>query len=196
MTPGFYHAPHTKLNSGSPSAKQYRNLCSRSPSLYQDLSACHDWPVQEAFVDMPIKMKGNSKRTSGNSLSPLGAQNNGIGAAAQTSLTDVKLRLRRRLLGSLCTDVPQPSGKIGTSVHRLATGLKALTMFTIFYCWQISMNAGIIPEYALISIPIQSVPTSMEVTVVIVIEVIWRITIQACLRESSLTVQVRIIFPC
>ena len=57
------------------------------------------------------------------------------------------------------------------------------------------MNAGIIPEYALISIPIQSVPTSMEVTVVIVIEVIWRITIQACLRESSLTVQVRIIFP-
>ena len=39
------------------------------------------------------------------------------------------------------------------------------------------MNAGTIPEYALISIPIQSVPTSMEVTVVIVIEVIWRITI-------------------
>ena len=57
------------------------------------------------------------------------------------------------------------------------------------------MNAGTIPEYALISIPIQSVPTSMEVTVVIVIEVIWRITIQACLRGSSLTVRVRIIFP-
>ena len=58
------------------------------------------------------------------------------------------------------------------------------------------MNAGIILEYALISIPIQSVPTSMEVTVVIVIEVIWRITIQAFLRGSSLTVRVRIIFPC
>jgi len=58
------------------------------------------------------------------------------------------------------------------------------------------MNARLIPEYALISIPIQSVPTSMEVTVVIVIEVIWRITIQASPRASSLTVQVRIIFPC
>ena len=69
MTPGFYPAPQTKLNSGSPSAKQCRNLCSGYPSLYQDLSARHDWPVQEAFVDMPIKMKENSKRTSGNLLS-------------------------------------------------------------------------------------------------------------------------------
>ena len=30
----------------------------------------HDWPAKKAFVDLPIKMKGNSKRTSGNSLSP------------------------------------------------------------------------------------------------------------------------------
>ena len=35
----------------------------------------HDWPVKNAIVDLPIEMKGNSKRTSGNSLSPLGAQN-------------------------------------------------------------------------------------------------------------------------
>ena len=34
--------------------------------------------------------------TSGNSLSPLGAQNKDFGAALQTLLTGVKLRLRRR----------------------------------------------------------------------------------------------------
>ena len=43
-------------------------------------------------------MKGNSKRPSGNSLSMLGAQNKHLGAALQTLLTKVKLRLRRRLL--------------------------------------------------------------------------------------------------
>ena len=37
--------------------------------------------VEKAIVDLPIKMKGNSKRTSGNSLSPLGPQNKNIGAA-------------------------------------------------------------------------------------------------------------------
>ena len=46
---------------------------------------------------MPISMEGNSKRTSGNSFTPLGAQNKDIGAASQTLLTRVKLRLRRRL---------------------------------------------------------------------------------------------------
>ena len=29
--------------------------------LYQDLSMCHDWPVKNVCVDLPIKMKGNSK---------------------------------------------------------------------------------------------------------------------------------------
>ena len=32
----------------------------------------HDWPVEKAIVDLPIRMKGNSKRISGNLLSPLG----------------------------------------------------------------------------------------------------------------------------
>ena len=65
--------------------------------MYQDLRAQHDWPVENTIVDLPIKTKENSKGTSGNSLSPLGAQNENIGAASQTSLTEVKLRLRRRL---------------------------------------------------------------------------------------------------
>ena len=43
-------------------------------------------------------MKGNSKRPSGNSLCILGAQNKHLGAASQTLLTKVKLRLQRRLL--------------------------------------------------------------------------------------------------
>ena len=42
-----------------------------------------DWPVKKTIVDLPIRMKGNSKRISGNTLSPLGAQNRDIGAASQ-----------------------------------------------------------------------------------------------------------------
>ena len=37
-------------------------------SLFQDLSSA-------MIVDLPIRLKGNSKPTSGNSFSPLGAQN-------------------------------------------------------------------------------------------------------------------------
>ena len=43
------------------------------------------------------RMKQDLKRTTGNSLSPLVTQNKIIGAALQTLLTEVKLRLRRRL---------------------------------------------------------------------------------------------------
>ena len=66
-------------------------------SFYQDVRTRHDWPVKKATVDLPIKMMGNSKRFSGNSLSPLGAHNKDIGSSLQTLLTEVKLPLRRRL---------------------------------------------------------------------------------------------------
>ena len=33
------------------------------PPVYQDLSTCHDWSVKKAIADLPIRMKGNSKRT-------------------------------------------------------------------------------------------------------------------------------------
>ena len=64
----------------------------RNPSFgpqnaYQDLSTRHNWPVKIAIVDLPISLKGNSKRISGNSLSPFGAQNKDISAAWQTLLT-------------------------------------------------------------------------------------------------------------
>ena len=51
--------------------------------MYQDLSTRHDWPVRNPIVYLSIKMKGKLKRTSGNSLSPLGAQNGDFGAASQ-----------------------------------------------------------------------------------------------------------------
>ena len=44
--------------------------------------------VKKAIVDLPIRLKGNSKRNSGNSLSPLEAQNKDLGTASQTLLTD------------------------------------------------------------------------------------------------------------
>ena len=51
------------------SAKQRRNPGCRTPPVYQDLSTRHDWPIKNTTVDLPIRLKGNSKRTSGNSLS-------------------------------------------------------------------------------------------------------------------------------
>ena len=47
------------------------------------------------IVDLPIKVKGNSKHSSGNSLSPLGAQNKDISATSQMLLTKVKLPLQQ-----------------------------------------------------------------------------------------------------
>ena len=72
--------------------------CSGPPPVYQDLITRYDWPVQKAIVDQPINMKGNSKHTSGTLLSPFEAQNKDLGAALQTSVNEVKLRLPRRQL--------------------------------------------------------------------------------------------------
>ena len=56
-------------------------------------------------------MKGSSKRTCGNSMSPLGGGGGGVqkkdlGAASPTLLTGVKLQLQRRLF--------KPSGEISS----------------------------------------------------------------------------------
>ena len=68
------------------------------PPFYQDLGTYHDWPlVKVAIVDFPVSLKGNSKFTSDNSSNSLGAQSEDLGAALQTSLTGVKLRLGHRL---------------------------------------------------------------------------------------------------
>ena len=46
--------------------------------------------LKNAMSKYNIRLKGNSKRTSGNSLNPLGAQNKDIEAASQTLLTGIK----------------------------------------------------------------------------------------------------------
>ena len=55
------------------------------------------WRTLIGLVDLPIRMKGNSKCISGNSLNPLEAQNKELGVASQTLLTEAELSLRRRL---------------------------------------------------------------------------------------------------
>ena len=85
----------------SPSAKQRRNPCSGSPPVYQDLSTRHEWPVKRDMLDLPIRMKGNSKRISGNLLSPLEAQNKYLGAASQTLLTSATQAKVKRAVGIL-----------------------------------------------------------------------------------------------
>ena len=96
-------APQTKLNSGWVRLRNIAEILDLGPHLCtRNLITRHDWPVKKAIVDLQIKTKGNSRRDSGNWLSPLGAQNKDISAASQTLLTQVKLRLRRRL-GTLGT---------------------------------------------------------------------------------------------
>ena len=83
----------------SPSAKlKKKTVLARPPPVYQDLSTCHDilachkrplWICQPDWKEIQ-------------NANPvirwvLGAQNKDIGAALQTLLTRVKLRLRRRL---------------------------------------------------------------------------------------------------
>ena len=41
----------------------------------------HDWPVEKAMVDLPVELKKNLKRTSGNLLSLFRTQNKDLGAA-------------------------------------------------------------------------------------------------------------------
>ena len=60
------------------------------PPVYQDLIACHDWPIKKATVNLPIRLKQISKRISGNSFSLFGAQNKDICAASQMLLIRVR----------------------------------------------------------------------------------------------------------
>ena len=67
-------------------------------NFYLSLTIGHRfWRTLRGLVDLPIRMKWNSKCISGNSLNPLEAQNKELGAASQMLLTEAELRLRRRL---------------------------------------------------------------------------------------------------
>lgn len=56
-----------------------------APHVYHCLRMHHDWPVKSPIVDLPIRLRGNLKSKSSNSLSSLGAQSNDIGAACRCS---------------------------------------------------------------------------------------------------------------
>ena len=43
---------------------------------------CNDWPVKKAIVDLPIRLKGNSKCTFDNLLSPLVTQKKDLDSAS------------------------------------------------------------------------------------------------------------------
>ena len=69
--------------------------------MYQDLIIHHDWPVEEAIVNLPIKMKGNLKHTSGNLMSLLRAQSNDTGTASQMLLTIASVTQARAIRGTI-----------------------------------------------------------------------------------------------
>ena len=51
--------------------------------------------LKKTIIKLLIRMKGNSKRTTGNLLNPLGAQNKDLGATSQTLLIELRLNYVR-----------------------------------------------------------------------------------------------------
>ena len=59
--------------------------------MYQDLSTHWDsgiGPVKKSVVNLPIRLKGNSKHISGSSLSPSGAQMKDVVTAVEKILVN------------------------------------------------------------------------------------------------------------
>ena len=74
------------------------------------------------IVNLPIKIKGNSKRTPGNQLSPLEPKNKDIGPTSQTFQTEVNLRLQRRLIQTgLFGGIPKTRGTLEAPLYNLNT---------------------------------------------------------------------------
>ena len=56
------------------------------PAVYQDYSTYYGWLVKDAFVDLSARLKGNSKSTCINLLSPSGTQKTYLVSALQMFL--------------------------------------------------------------------------------------------------------------
>ena len=59
----------------SPSAKQRQKPCSVPSLVYQQFEyiyVCHNWPVNKAIFNLPIRLKGASRHISGDSFKLLG----------------------------------------------------------------------------------------------------------------------------
>ena len=104
--------------------------------------------VKNAIVDLTVRLKENTKCISGNSLSLLGAQNRHNGAASQTLLTEVKLRLRRRLPLQRSTRHLRNEKVMGAKIRpAMISGM--VTRDSPFSCWptcHVSMILATVPE--------------------------------------------------
>ena len=63
-----------QVSSGNRNTTEWLEIAVLTLNPYQDSSTSYGWPVKNAIVDLPIKMKGNSKCSSSNLLSLLGAR--------------------------------------------------------------------------------------------------------------------------
>ena len=93
-------------------------------------------------------LKENTYSISGNSLSLLGAQNRDFGVASQTLLTEVKLRLRRRLPLQRPTRHLRNEKVMGAKI-RLTMISGIVTGDSPFSCWPtcyMSMILATVPE--------------------------------------------------
>ena len=101
--------------------------------MYQDLGMRHDRPLKKSIVIFPIKMKGNSKRASGNSLSPLRPR-----TWILVLLTEVKLNLHNKL--TMYKWQTMPVVWMRTTCAYLILTLRSLHSL-------VSWNAGYISQY-------------------------------------------------
>ena len=76
---------------------QRQNPFSGPPPVYQDLSNAPWLVCWKCYVNLPIKLKANSKHISSNLYSPLGLQNKETGTALQMLLTGVRFYVQHRL---------------------------------------------------------------------------------------------------
>ena len=123
-------------------------LASWAPSINFIIFFFYYCLVKNAIVDLTVRLKENTKCISGNSLSLLGAQNRDNGAASQTLLTEVKLRLRRRLPLQRSTRHLRNEKVMGAKI-RPATISGMVTRDSPFSCWptcHVSMILATVPE--------------------------------------------------
>lgn len=72
------------------SASDWFTVCEPEPkslTVYQDLSMPNDWPVKEAIVNFPIRLKGNAKRTFGKYVDSVGDPDDGVGVGDPDDVT-------------------------------------------------------------------------------------------------------------
>ena len=75
-------------------------LVPQSLPVYQNLGTHRDWPVKKAIVNLPIRLKGNWRHTSGNCLSPLGPRTRIIGTLRSNDATATRTSLKKVCLRS------------------------------------------------------------------------------------------------